>query len=284
MKKSAKILKSYELTKLAYYENYSGEEVEYDPPATAFDVGATAAGYGGFPASIAGYRLYKDPSLRTVKGFGNQFLRSSVGSSPKGPMFTPPAPVTGTGLRAAGQWVGGRLTPVIGGTFAAYGVQDRARAGYKDYASSEFADRPGGFINYLNTTGGRNRVADVVGSGGITLGAMGTGAAIGSIIPGLGTAAGAGIGAIVGGLGELGYAGYRKATGWDGGVYNEAKRHAKGNIGVGDAINTIMEAQSGGYKEPKFQTKKLFGGTRNLAQEALADVQKENAYSKIQKE
>jgi hypothetical protein len=105
----------------------------------------------------------------------------------------------------------------------------------------------------------------------MTLAGAGIGAGIGSVFGGVGAIPGAMIGATVGGVAELGTNAYRSATGWDSNKYNAAKQLHTGKASQGDYFNIVQQAHEGKGLRPLFESKKMFGGKRDLGEEAYQD-------------
>ena len=105
----------------------------------------------------------------------------------------------------------------------------------------------------------------------MTLAGAGIGAGIGSAFGGIGAVPGAMIGATIGGVAELGTNAYRSATGWDSNKYNAAKDMYTKNMGMDDAVNMVGAALNNKGGGNMFETKKMFGGKRDLGEEAYQD-------------
>ena len=265
MKKSAHILKSYELVKFANEYNEFGQQSTYLPGPTTGD----AVWNAGVPAAIAtpmavqSYNALRTANPTVAPTFG-QVARQTANRY---------AGLPAAGGKAVGMY-GRFVVPglnVVGAGFAAKGVYDAAGNMNKGYQQSGFSGKPGGFANYLGTTEGLNRVADTVQGGSLTLAGMGIGTLIGGPV-------GTIVGGAIGGATELGMMGYRKATGWDGAKFDEAKNLYKGNVAQDQAVGMVYNALQNPNKK-MFESKGLFG-KRDLGAEAFADVQKENNFIK----
>jgi hypothetical protein len=272
MKKSAHILKSYSLVKFANEYNEFGQQNPYLAGPTGFDVTMTA----GIPAAIATPMAVQ--SYNTLRA-ANPAVAPSFGqvASQTARRFGGAAPVAGTAAKGFGRFLGPAGIALATG-YAAKGVYDATGNMNRGYQQSGFSNQPGGFANYLGTTEGLNRVADTVQGGSLTLAGTALGAGIGAFAGGIGAIPGALIGGTIGGIAELGMGGYRKATGWDGAKFDEAKNLYKGNVDQNQAIGMVYNSLQNPNKK-MFESKGLFG-KRDLGAEAFADVQKENDFIK----
>lgn len=265
MKKSAHILKSYELVKFANEYNEFGQQNPYLPGPNTLDV----VGRAGIPAAIAIPQAVQ--SYNTLRA-ANPAVSPSFGqvANMTARRFGGAAPVAGTAAKGLSRFAGPVGTVAAAG-FSAKGVYDAAGNMNKGYQQSGFSGKPGGFANYLGTTEGLNRVADTVQGGSLTLAGMGIGTLVGGPV-------GTVVGGAIGGAAELGMMGYRKATGWDGAKFDQAKNLYKGNVDQDQAVGMVYNALQNPNKK-MFESKGLFG-KRDLGAEAFADVQKENNFIK----
>jgi hypothetical protein len=181
-----------------------------------------------------------------------------------------------SGAMPAAQFSSKVLGGTLGKAFLPLGVAlEAGGAGYaavklnRGFNQSQFNTgnglQVGNRLKYgFGTTEGKNKLADVANKGGLAL----TGAGIGAMVGG---PVGAAIGLGVGGLAQLGMSGYRSATGWDSNKYNAAKDMYTKNMGMDDAVGMVGSALSDKGGGNMFETKKMFGGKRDLGEEAYQD-------------
>lgn len=295
MKKSAKIIKSYQLTKISNYPNYVDNYMPIDyynyqvqnNPAyltmptrndAALQVGTDAA-FGGM-ALRSGYRNAQalTPGIRpTVGNVLRQSAQSYAGAAPLD------AAGKATKITGLGKNILSKALPAftfVNAGLSGYQVYNNAANMNRSFQQSAFAGQPGGSAAYaLGTTEGRNRLMDTVQGGSLTLAGTALGAGIGSIAGGIGALPGAAIGGTIGGLAELGIGGYRKATGWDSAKFDAAKKMYKGDVTSDQAVGLVVDALENPNKQ-MFESEGIFG-KRDLGQEALADVKKEEEFKKM---
>lgn len=219
---------------------------------------------------------YTDPNVQTPYMDQSWGAWDTVGAgmtaaftTPKGLQYLKAVPTT------IGGKIVNRVLPGYAIARAAYDVANSALDAKKDFNRSGFGGGGvGGAVAYLGTTGGMNRLADTMQSGGLTLAGAGIGAAIGAV-------PGALIGGTIGGAAELGMHGYRKLTGWDGNKYQMARISQDAGKNPAEAAQITQQALNNKSGTPMFQTKTFFGlgGNRDLLSEAKDDLKKEQAFA-----
>lgn len=263
MKKSQKIISSYNLVKAANYVNEFGQPIPYNEGPGMMDyVGNGLSAYQGGQAVTHGLNV-----ARTTTGLANPGIRAVA--SPAVSHFSGLGPTAGTFSKVMGR----AFTPlaVAGAGYGVYNAAGNMGAGYRQ---SGFAKAPGGGLGAytFGSTEGRNRLADTVQGGSLTLAGAGIGAAVGAL-------PGAIAGAAIGGVAELGMGAYRKATGWDGAKFDAAKNLHRGNMQEEDAAGLVYDAVKTPNQPKMFESNTLFG-KRDLGAEAFKDVQKESEFLK----
>jgi hypothetical protein len=242
------------------YQIYDNPVDPYATPSSTLGTGLNV-GMGG----LMGYGVYNNAralqGLRAGTLTQPQFAAKVLGGG------------TGTGMlsRAAGK-VALPLTIALSAGFAGNAAMDLNRGFNQSQFNTGNGLQVGNRLKYgFGTTEGRNKLADVATSGGMTLAGAGIGAGIGSAFGGIGAVPGAMIGATIGGVAELGTNAYRSATGWDSNKYNAAKDMYTKNMGMDDAVNMVGAALNNKGGGNMFETKKMFGGKRDLGEEAYQD-------------
>lgn len=287
MKKSAKILKSYELVKFANYPyGYvpeEGTDLTYMTPNTMGQNLTSGAINSGIiaPAAYKGYQQASamTPGIRPT--FRNIYRQTAINYGGITPASaTPAATRLGGALRTGARFLGPAAT-AASVALAGYGVYDAGRKMNTEFQQSGFAGKPGGQAAYtFGTTAGRNRLLDTVQGGSLTLAGAAIGAGIGSFAGGIGALPGAAVGALAGGAAELGLGAARKATGWDGAKYDAARKFYKGNVSEDQAVGTVLDAVQNPNKK-MFESKGFLSGKRDLGSEAQKDVAKEEEFVKM---